>query len=62
MSAEGRECREVVTQLTAVSKAVGQSGVEPVAGGLAYCRSIQKKPRPLGYPLPALENMFMDLA
>lgn len=46
--AEGRDCRDVVTPLTAVSKAGDSAGFKLVAGGLTYCPRIQKRPRPLG--------------
>jgi DNA-binding FrmR family transcriptional regulator len=34
---EGRDCREVVTQLAAVSKAVDRAGLAVVAAGLRRC-------------------------
>ena len=62
MLAEGRDCREVVMQLTAVSKAVDKAGFKLVAGGLTYCLSHPQEAEAAGYPLPAVEKMFMDLA
>lgn len=62
MLAEGRECRDVVTQLTAVSKAVDRAGFKLVAGGLTYCISNPEKAEAEGYPLPEVEKMFMSLA
>jgi len=62
MLAEGRDCRDVVMQLTAVSKAVDRAGFKLVAGGLTYCLAHPQEAEDAGYPLPAVEKMFMDLA
>jgi len=37
MLAEGRECREVVIQLSAATKALEQVGFRLIASGLTYC-------------------------
>ena len=37
MLAEGRECRDVVTQLSAATKALEQAGFKLIAAGLTYC-------------------------
>ena len=37
MLVEGRECREVVTQISAATKALEQAGFKLVAAGLTYC-------------------------
>ena len=34
---EGRECRDVVTQISAATKALEQAGFRLVAAGLTYC-------------------------
>jgi DNA-binding FrmR family transcriptional regulator len=39
MLEEGRDCRDVVTQLAAVSKAVDRAGLAVVAAGLRHCLS-----------------------
>lgn len=62
MLAEGRECRDVVTQLTAVSKAVDRAAFKLVAAGLTYCIEHPDEAEETGYPLPAVERMFMHLA
>ena len=49
-------------QLTAVSQAVDTAGFKLVAGGLTYCLSHPEEAEAAGYPLPALEKMFTDLA
>ncbi|MDE3205570.1 MAG: metal-sensitive transcriptional regulator [Acidobacteriota bacterium] len=62
MLAEGRDCRDVVTQLTAVSKAVDRAAFKLVSAGLAYCISDPAKAEAEGYVLPEVEKMFMNLA
>ena len=37
MLAEGRECREIVTQLSAANKALEQVGFRLISSGLVYC-------------------------
>ena len=39
MLTEGRECRDVVTQISAARKALDQTGFKLVASGLTYCLS-----------------------
>lgn len=59
MLGEGRECREVVTQLSAATKALEQAGFKLVASGLAYCLEHPEEARASGYPLETVERMFM---
>ena len=62
MLAEGRECRDVVTQLSAATKALEQAGFKLVAAGLAYCLDHPDAAEADGYPLDSIERMFMKLA
>ena len=62
MLAEGRECRDVVAQLSAASKALEQAGFKLVAAGLTYCLDKPEEATASGYPLAAVERMFMRLA
>jgi DNA-binding FrmR family transcriptional regulator len=62
MLGEGRECRDVVTQLAAVSKAIDRAGFKLVAAGLTYCIEHPEEAEKTGYPLPTVERMFMHLA
>ena len=62
MLAEGRECRDVVTQLSAATKALEQAGFKLVAAGLSYCLEKPDEAAADGYPLEAVEKMFMKLA
>jgi DNA-binding FrmR family transcriptional regulator len=58
MLEEGRDCREVVTQLAAVSRAVDRAGLAIVSAGLRRCLS-----EPGGSVEAAdLERLFLSLA
>jgi DNA-binding FrmR family transcriptional regulator len=59
---EGRDCREVVTQLTAVTKALEQAAFLLVAAGLTWCVSDPKRAAAEGYALTDVQKMFMKLA
>jgi DNA-binding FrmR family transcriptional regulator len=59
---EGRECREVVTQVSAASKALDQVGFKLVATGLTYCVQHPDEAAADGYPLEEVQRMFMKLA
>jgi len=62
MLEEGRECRDVVMQLSAASKALEQAGFRLVAAGLSYCVEHPEEAEADGYPIDALQRMFMKLA
>jgi DNA-binding FrmR family transcriptional regulator len=62
MLEEGRECRDVVTQLSAASKALEQAGFRLVAAGLTYCLEHPEQAEAEGYVLDAVQKMFMKLA
>ena len=61
MLEEGRECRDVVTQMSAATKALEQAGFRLVAAGLTYCVSEPEKAEADGYRLAEVEKMFMKL-
>ena len=61
MLGEGRECRDVVTQLSAATKALEQAGFKLVAAGLTYCLEHPDQAEAAGYPLETVERMFMKL-
>ncbi len=58
----GRECRDVVTQLSAATKALEQVGFRLVAAGLTYCVEHPEEAAAEGYALDAVQKMFMKLA
>ena len=62
MLEQGRECRDVVTQLSAALKALEQAGFRLVAAGLAYCVENPEQAEADGYALDTVQRMFMKLA
>jgi len=59
---EGRECRDVVTQISAATRALEQAGFRLVSAGLTWCVENPTEAAEGGYPLPEIERMFMKLA
>lgn len=62
MLSEGRECREVVTQISAATKALEQAGFKLVAAGLTYCVEDPDAASAEGYSMADVERMFLKLA
>ena len=66
MIEEGRECRDAVIQLAAVSKALGRAGFKIVAPGLRECASAQARQDGGGEGAcpteDELEKLFLALA
>lgn len=62
MLAEGRDCRDIVTQLSAVTKALDQAGFLLVAAGLTWCLSDPERAAAEGYSLDDVRKMFLKLA
>lgn len=62
MLVDGRECRDVVTQISAASKALDQAGFKLVASGLTYCLSNPEQAAEEGYDIDDVQRMFMKLA
>ncbi|APF41218.1 MULTISPECIES: metal-sensitive transcriptional regulator [Neomicrococcus] len=58
MLEEGRECQDVITQLSAVSKAVDRAGFAIIASGLQQCLTDENS----DVDPKDLEKMFMSLA
>ena len=61
MLAEGRECRDIVTQLSAATKALEQVGFRLIASGLTYCIEHPEEAEASGYPLDEVQRMFTKL-
>ena len=59
---DGRECKDVVTQISAATKALEQAGFKLVSAGLTYCLTNPEEAEATGYPLDVVEKMFMKLA
>ena len=62
MLLDGRECRDVVTQLSAARKALDQAGFKLVASGLTYCIDNPQQAADEGYGIDEVQRMFMKLA
>ena len=62
MLADGRDCRDVVTQLSAATKALEQAGFLLVAAGLTWCVSHPEEAEAEGYQLSDVQRMFLKLA
>lgn len=61
MLEEGRDCKEIVTQLSAATEAMEQAGFKLVSAGLVYCLTDPERAESEGYPLVEVEKMFMKL-
>ena len=62
MLAENRECRDVVAQVSAASKALDQVGFKLLATGLSHCLANPKEAAADGFDLDEVEKLFMKLA
>lgn len=58
MIEEGRDCRDVITQLAAVSKAVDRAGFAVIAASLRECMSSPEEHT----GIEDLEKLFLSLA
>ena len=59
MIEDGRDCREIVTQLAAVSKAVDRAGFAVIATGLRECLT---NPEGEAMDVDEMEKLFLSLA
>lgn len=62
MLTEGRDCRDVVTQMSATNKALEQAGFVLVAAGLTWCLEDPERSAAAGYDLADVQKMFTKLA
>jgi len=62
MLREGRECRDIVTQLSAASKALDQVGFKMLSTGLAHCLQDPDEAARNGFDLAEVEKLFLKLA
>ena len=62
MLADGRDCRDIVTQISAASKALDQAGFLLVAAGLTWCVANPEESAREGYSVADVQRMFMKLA
>ena len=61
MLVDGRDCRDVVTQLSAATRALEQTGFVLVAAGLTWCLSDPERAAAEGYRLEDVQKMFLKL-
>jgi DNA-binding FrmR family transcriptional regulator len=59
---DGRECRDVVTQISAANRALEQAGFRLVTAGLTYCLAHPAEAEADGYALDEVEKLFLRLA
>ena len=62
MLADGRDCRDIVTQVSAASKALDQAGFLLVANGLTWCINHPEESDAEGNSVADVQRMFMKLA
>jgi DNA-binding FrmR family transcriptional regulator len=62
MLEEGRECRDIVTQLAAVRTALGNVGFKLLATGMAACLTDPELAAANGFTLEEVEKLFTKLA
>ena len=62
MVATNRDCRDVLTQITAARKALDQAGFLLVANGLTWCIAHPEESEAEGNGLDEIQRMFMKLA
>ena len=58
---DGRECKDVVAQISAATRALEQAGFKLVAAGLTYCLAHPDEAEAAGYPLDVVEKMILKL-
>lgn len=58
---DGRDCRDVVTQITAANKAIEQIGVRLVTAGLIYCLTDPDRAAEDGYVIDEVQKLLLKL-
>lgn len=58
----GRECRDVVRQVAAASKALDQAGFKLVASGMRSCLRDEAAAKRSGYTQEEMEKLLLSLA
>lgn len=62
MLGEERECRDIVTQIAAATRALEQVGFRMLASGLTSCLQDPVRAARDGYPIEEVEKMFLKLS
>ena len=58
----GQDCRETLTQLAAVSKAVDRAGYKLIASGMRHCNLARERGEQPEMPEEELEKLFLALS
>ncbi|MFG2169453.1 metal-sensitive transcriptional regulator [Micromonospora chersina] len=62
MMESGRDCREALTQLAAVSKAIDRAGYKIIASGMRHCGAARERGEEPEMTEEELEKLFLALA
>lgn len=62
MIEQGRDCKDVVTQLAAVSRALDRAGFKIVASGMRHCITSNESGKTPPLTEDELEKLFLSLA
>jgi DNA-binding FrmR family transcriptional regulator len=62
MLEEGHDCRETLTQLAAVSKALDRAGYKIIASGMRYCTAARQRGEQPEMSEEELEKLFLALS
>ncbi len=62
MLEDQRDCRDVVTQISAANRALEQAGFVLVAAGLTWCLEDPERSAAEGYDVADVQKMFTKLA
>ncbi|MEY4371539.1 MAG: hypothetical protein RL219_308 [Actinomycetota bacterium] len=62
MLADGRECREIVAQVSAAGKALNQVGFKLLVTGMSHCLADPKAAAENGFDIAEVEQLFLKLA
>ena len=62
MIKEGRECREIVAQVSAAGKALDQVGFKLLVTGMSQCLADPDAAAAHGFDLAEVEQLFLKLA
>lgn len=62
MIEDGRECRDVITQISAASTALDQVGFRLLSSGMQRCLQDPKRGAKEGFTLEEVEKLFLKLS
>lgn len=58
---DGRDCRDVVTQISAANKAIEQIGLRLITAGLIYCVTDPDRAAEDGYAIDEVQKLLLKL-